>query len=128
MIVAEIGDVLKERKAEDTLDAEPKLVALADSKVVGNDRVLNTTKLDAKINIPAKDNIKLIKLGNAIVDNAAIEDSKTVNIAKADPKLNILTSNLNNIIFNKDRDTTVDKAVGVIEIELSNIDIGITAF
>jgi len=103
-------------------------VAPTDSKVASNNRVLNTTELDTKINIPAKNNIKLIKLSNTIVDNAAIEDSKTVNIAKADPKLDILTNNFNNIVLNKDRDAAVDKAVGVVEIELNSIDTGITAF
>jgi len=128
MIVAEIGDVLKERKAEDTLNAEPKLIAPADNKVAGNNRVLNTTESDIKINIPAKDNIKLIKLNNAVMDNAAVEDSKTVNIAKADLKLDMLANNFSNIVLNKDRDAAVNKAVGVIEIELSNINVGITIF
>jgi hypothetical protein len=120
--------VLKEIKAEDILDAEPKLVAPADSRVVGNDRVLDTIELDAKINIPAEDNIKLTIFSNAVVDNAAIEDGKVVDIAKADPKLDILTSNPNNIVLNKGRNAIADKAVSVIEIELSSINIGITAF
>ena len=120
--------MLKERKAEDILDIEPKLVAPADSRVVGNDRVLDTIEPDAKINIPAKDNINLTIFGNTIVDNVAIEDGKAVDIAKADPKLDILTSNPNNIVLNKDRDAIVDKAISVIEIKLSSIDIGITIF
>jgi hypothetical protein len=120
--------VLKEIKAEDILDAEPKLVAPADSRVVGNDRVLDTIELDAKINIPAEDNIKLTIFSNTVVDNAAIEDGKVVDIAKADPKLDILTSNPNNIVLNKGRNAIADKAVSVIEIELSSINIGITAF
>ncbi len=103
-------------------------MAPADSKVAGNNRVLNTTELDTKINIPTKDNIKLIKLNNTIVDNTAIKDSKTVNIAEADPKLDMLANNLNNIVLNKDRDATVNKAVGVIEIKLSSINTGITTF
>jgi len=128
MIVAEIGDIFKERKVEDTLDIEPKLVAPVDSRVVGNNRVLDTIELDAEINIPTKDDIKLTIFGNAAVDNAAVENGKAVDIAKADPKLDMLTNNFNNIVLNKDRDAIVNKAVGVIEIELSSIDAGITAF
>src|SRR6266478_6266135 len=109
--------MLKKRKVEDILDIEPKLVALVDSRVVGNNRVLDTIELDAKINIPTKDNIKLTIFGNAAVDNIAVEDSKVVDIAKADP-----------IVLNKDRDAIVDKAISVIEIKLSSIDIGITTF
>jgi len=95
---------------------------------VGNNRVLDTIELDTKINIPTKDNINLTIFSNTAVDNVAIEDGKAVDIAKADPKLDILTSNPNNIVLNKDRDAIVNKAVSVIEIELSSIDIGITAF
>lgn len=120
--------MFKGRKVEDILDIEPKLVPLVDGRVVGNNRVLDTIELDTKINIPAKDNIKLTIFSNAAVDNAAIEDGKVVDIAKADPKLDILTSNPNNIVLNKDRDAIVNKAVSVIEIELSSIDIGITTF
>jgi len=114
--------MLKERKAEDILNIEPKLVALVDS------RVLDTIELDAEINIPAKDNIKLTIFGNAAVDNAAVENGKVVDIAKADPKLDILTSNPNNTVLNKDRDAIVNKAISVVEIKLSSIDAGITAF
>ena len=128
MIIVEIRDVLKEIKVEDILDIEPKLVALVDGRVVGNNRVLDTIELDAKINIPTKDNIKLTIFSNTIVDNVAIEDSKVVDIAKADPKLDILTSNPNNIVLNKGRNAIADKAVSVIEIKLSSIDIGITTF
>jgi hypothetical protein len=128
MIVAEIKNILKERKVEDTLDIEPKLVAPVDGKVVGNNRVLNTTEPDTEINIPAKDNIKIIKFSNTRVDNAAIEDSKIVDIAKVDLKLNTLISNFNNTVLNKDRDIAVDKVISIIEIELSSIDAGITAF
>ena len=103
-------------------------MALADSKVAGNNRVLDTTELDAEINILAKDNIKLIKLGNAVVDNVAVEDSKIVDIAETDLKLNMLADNLGDIVLNKDRDAAVNKAVSVMEIELSNIDAGITTF
>ena len=99
-----------------------------DSRVVGNNRVLDTIELDANINIPTKDNIKLTIFSNAIVDNAAIEDGKAVDIAKADPKLDMLTSNPNNTVLNKGRNAIADKAVGVIEIKLSSIDVGITAF
>jgi hypothetical protein len=128
MIVAEIGDVLKERKAEDILDTEPKLVAPVDSRVVGNDRVLDTIELDAEINIPAEDDINLTIFGNAAVDNVAVEDGKAVDMAEADPKLDMLASNPDNAVLNKDRDAIVDKAVSVVEIELSSIDAGITAF
>ena len=128
MIVAEIGDVLKETKVEDILDIEPKLVAPADSRVVGNDRVLDTIEPDAEINIPAEDNIKLTIFGNAAVDNAAVEDGKAVDIAEADPKLDMLTSNPNNIVLNKGRNAIANKAVSIIEIKLSSIDVGITAF
>ena len=128
MIVVEIGDMLKEIKAEDILDAEPKPVALVDSRVVGNDRVLDTIELDAKINIPTKDNIKLTIFSNAMVDNIAIEDGKAVDIAKADPKLDMLAGNPNNTVLNKGRNAIADKAVSIVEIELSSIDIGITAF
>ena len=86
--------MLKERKAEDILNIKPKLVALADGKVVGNNKVLNTTELDTEINIPNKDNIKLTKFSNTGVDNTAVKDSKIVDIAKADPKLDMLTGNL----------------------------------
>ena len=128
MIIAEIGDVLKEGRVEDILNTEPKLVALADYRVVGNNRVLDTIELDAKINMPTKDDINLTIFSNAVVNNVAIEDGKAVDIAKADPKLDILTSNSNNIVLNKDRDAIVNKAVSVIEIKLSSIDAGITAF
>jgi len=120
MIVVEIEDVLKERKAEDTLDIKSKLVAPVDGRVVGNDRVLDIIELDAKINIPAKDNIKLIEF-----NNTTVEDSKLVDIAEVDTKLNILA---NNTVLNKNRDAIVDRAVGVIDIELSSIDIGVTIF
>ncbi|XTI90969.1 hypothetical protein V2W45_1333021 [Cenococcum geophilum] len=120
--------MLIERKVEDILDIEPKLVGLVDYKVVDNNRVLDTIKLDTKINIPAKDDIKLTIFSNAAVDNAAIEDSKAVDIAEADPKLDMLTSNPNNTVLNKDRDAIIDKAISVIEIKLSSIDTGITAF
>jgi hypothetical protein len=40
----------------------------------------------------------------------------------------MLASNSNNIVLNKDRDAIVNKAISVIEIELSSIDVGITAF
>ena len=95
---------------------------------MGNDRALDTIKLDAKINIPTKDNIKLIRFSNATVDKAAIKDGKTLDIAKVDPKLDMLASNLNNIVLNKDKGATVNKAVSVIGIELSSIDTGITIF
>jgi hypothetical protein len=120
--------MLKERKAEDILDIEPKLVALADSRVVGNNRVLDTIELDANINIPAKDNIKLTIFSNTMVDSAAIEDRKAVDIAKVDPKLDMLASNPNNIVLNKGRDAIANKAISIIEIKLSSIDIGITTF
>ena len=103
-------------------------MALIDSRVVGNDRVLDTIELDAKINIPTEDNINLTIFGNTAVDNVAIKDGKAVDIAKADPKLDILASNPNNVVLNKDRDAIVDKAVSVIEIKLSSIDAGITIF
>jgi hypothetical protein len=128
MIVAEIEDILKERKVKDILDIEPKLVALVDGRVVGNNKVLNTTELDTEINIPAKDDIKLIKFSNARVDNMAIEDSKIVNIAKVDFKLNTLVSNFNNTVLNKNKDITVNKVISVIEIKFSSIDTGITTF
>ena len=128
MIVAEIKNILKERKVEDILDIKFKLVAPADGRVVGNNRVLDTIELNTKINIPIKDDIKLIKFSNTAVDNTAVEDSRTVNIAKVDFKLDILTSNFNNIVLNKDRNITVNKVVSVVEVELSSIDIGITAF
>ena len=128
MIIAEIKNMLKERKAEDTLNAKPKLIAPADSRVVGNNRVLDTIKPDTKINIPAKDNIKLIKFSNAAVDNTAVEDNKIVNIAKVNPKLDMLASNFNNTVLNKDKDVAVNKVVGVVEVKLSSIDAGITAF
>ena len=127
MIVAEIKDIFKERKAEDILDIKPKLVAPADSRVVSNNKVLNTIELDAEINIPAEDNIKLIKLSNAVVDNVAVKDSKTVNIAEIDPKLDMLISNLDNTILNRDKDAAVDKAISVVEI-VNSINVGITAF
>ena len=120
--------MLKERKVEDILDIEPKLVALADSRVVGNDRVLDTIELDANINIPTEDNIKLTIFSNAVVDSAAIEDRKAVDIAEADPKLDMLTSNPNNTVLNKGRDAIADKPISVVEIKLSSIDIGITIF
>ena len=113
---------------EDILNIEPKLVVLVDYRVVGNNRVLDTIELDAKINMPTKDDINLTIFSNAVVNNVAIEDGKAVDIAKADPKLDILTSNSNNIVLNKDRDAIVNKAVSVIEIKLSSIDAGITAF
>ena len=128
MIVAEIEDVLKERKVENTLDIEPKLIAPADGRVVGNSRVLDTIELDTEINIPAEDDIKLIKFSNAAVDNAAVENNRTVDIAKVDPKLDILASNFNNTVLNKDRDITVNKVVSVMEVKLSSINTGITAF
>src|ERR1700722_16341625 len=128
MIIAEIGDVLKEGRVEDILNTEPKLVALADYRVVGNNRVLDTIELDAKINMPTKDDINLTIFSNAVVNNVAIEDGKAVDIAKADPKLDILTSNSNNIVLNKDRDAIVNKAVSVIEIKLSSIDEAILHF
>lgn len=128
IIIAEIENVLKERKAEDILNIKPKLVAPADGRVVGNNKVLDIIKLNAKINIPAKDNIKLIKFSNTIVNNAAVEDSKTVNIAKVDFKLDMLAGNFDNTVLNKDRDVTVNKVVGVIEIKLSGIDVDITVF
>ncbi|XTI92165.1 hypothetical protein V2W45_1333977 [Cenococcum geophilum] len=120
--------MLIERKAEDILDIEPKLVGLVDCRVVDNNRVLDTIELDAKINIPAEDDIKLTIFGNAAVDNAAIEDGKAVNIAEVDPKLDMLAGNPNNIVLNKDRDAIINEAVGVVEIELSSIDVGITVF
>jgi hypothetical protein len=95
---------------------------------VGNNRVLDTIELNTNINIPAKDNIKLTIFSNAIVNSAAIENRKAVNIAKADPKLDILTSNPNNTVLNKGRNAIADKAISVIEIKLSSIDIGITTF
>ena len=128
MIVAEIGDVLKETKAEDILDTEPKPVAPADGRVVGNDRVLDTIEPDAEINIPAEDDIKLTIFGNAAVDNAAVEDGKAVDIAEADPKLDMLAGNPDDTVLDKGRNAIADKAVGVVEIELSSIDAGITAF
>ena len=128
MVVVEIKDILKEGRVENILDIRPKLVALINYRVVGNNRVLDTIELDAKINIPTKDDINLTIFSNAVVNNVAIEDGKAVDIAKADPKLDILTSNSNNIVLNKDRDAIVNKAVSVIEIKLSSIDAGITAF
>jgi len=95
-------------------------VALVDSRVVGNNRVLDTIKPDAEINIPAKDDIKLIKFNNTMV-----KDGKLVDIAKVNAKLDMLA---NNIVLNKNRDAIVDRAVSVIDIKLSNIDIGVTAF
>jgi len=95
-------------------------VALVNSRVVGNDRVLDTIELDAKINIPAKDNIKLIEFNNTMV-----KDSKLVDIAEVNTKLDML---VNNIVLNKNRDTVVDRAVSIIDIELSSIDIGVTVF
>ena len=89
---------------------------------------MDTIELNTEINIPDKDNIKLTKFSNAGVDNVAIKDSKIVNIAKADLKLDMLVSNFNNTVLNKDRDIAVDKVIGVVEIELSSIDIGITIF
>jgi len=112
--------MLKERKVENTLNTKSKLVALVDSRVVGNNKVLDTIEPDAKINIPAKDDIKLIKF-----NNTTDKDSKLVDIAKVDTKLDILT---NNIVLNKNRDAIVNRAVGVIDIELSSINIGITTF
>ena len=103
-------------------------MALADYRVVGNNRVLDTIELDAKINIPAKNNINLTIFGNAAVNNAAVENGKAVDIAEVDPKLDMLTGNPNNIVLNKNRDAIVDKAISIIEIELSSIDVGITAF
>ena len=89
---------------------------------------MDTIELDTKINIPAKDNIKLIKFSNAAVDNAAVEDGRIVDITEADPKLDILVNNFNNTVLNKDRDVVVNKVVGVVEVELSSIDAGITVF
>jgi len=120
MIVAEIKDILKERKAEDILDIESKLVAPVDGRVVGNNRVLDTIEPDAKINIPAKDDIKLIEF-----NNTTVKDSKLVDIAEVDAKLDML---IDNTVFNKNRDAVVDRAVGVVDIKLSSIDIGVTAF
>jgi len=120
MIVAEIKNILKERKVENTLDIESKLVALVDGRVVGNNRVLDTIELDAEINIPAEDDIKLIKF-----NNTTVEDGKSVDIAEVDTKLDILA---NNIVLNKNRDAVVDRAVSIIDIELNSIDIGVTAF
>ena len=120
--------MLKERKVEDILDIKLKLVVLVDGRVVGNNRVLDTIELDAEINISAKDDIKLIKFSNFRVDNTAVKNSKIVDIAKADPKLNMLISNFNNTVLNKDRDVGVDKVISIIEIKLSSIDIGVTAF
>jgi len=120
MIVAEIEDMLKERKAEDILDTESKLVAPVDSRVVGNNRVLDTIEPDTKINIPTKDNIKLIEF-----NNTTVKDSKSVDIAKVDTKLDIL---INNIVLNKNKDTIVNRAVSVINIKLSSIDTSVTAF
>jgi len=120
MIIAEIEDILKERKVEDTLDTKSKLVAPVDSRVIDNDRVLNTIEPDAEINIPTEDNIKLIKF-----NNTTVKDSKLVDIAEVDTKLDILT---NNIVLNKNRDTVVNRAVNIIDIKLSSIDIGVSAF
>jgi len=97
IIVAEIKDIFKERKAEDILDIEPKLVALVDSRVVGNNRVLDTIELDAEINMPAEDDIKLIEFNNTIVDMFV-------------------------------GDAVVNKAISVVDIKLSSIDAGVTAF
>ena len=36
--------MLKEKKAEDILDIEPKLIAPADYRVVGNNKVLDTRR------------------------------------------------------------------------------------
>src|ERR1700733_3038037 len=128
MDVVEIKDILKEGRVENILDIRPKLVALINYRVVGNNRVLDTIKLDAKINIPTKDDINLTIFGNAVVNNTAIKDSKAVDIAKVDPKLDILASNSNNIVLNKNREAIVNKAISIIEIELSSIDIGTTTF
>ena len=113
---------------ENTLNIKFKLVVPADNKVVDNNKVLNIIELNAKINILSKDNIKLIKFGNSIVNNMAVENGKIVNIAEADFKLNMLISNFNNTVFNKDRDIAVNKVISVIKIKLSSIDIGITVF
>jgi len=120
MIVVKIKNILKERKVEDILDTEFKLVALVDDRVVGNNRVLNTIEPDAEINIPAEDDIKLIKFNNTTVKNG-----KSVDIAEVDAKLDILT---NNIVLNKNKDTVVNRAVSIIDIELNSIDVGVTAF
>jgi len=112
--------MLKERKVKNTLNTESKLVAPVDSRVVGNNRVLDTIKLDAEINIPAKDDIKLIKF-----NNTTVKDSKLVDIVKVDAKLDIL---VNNIVLNKNRDTVVNRAISVIDIELSSINTSVTAF
>ena len=125
MIVVEIRDVLKERKAENTLDTKARLVTPADNKIVGNNKELDTIEPDTEINIPAEDNIKLIKFGNAAMDNIAVEDSKTV---KTDPKLDMLAGNLNNTVLNKNKNAAVNKTIGIMKIELSSIDAGITAF
>jgi len=72
-------------------------VALVDSRVVGNNRVLDTIELDVEINMPAEDDIKLIEFDNTTVDMLA-------------------------------SDAAVDKAVSVVDIKLSSIDVGVTAF
>ena len=95
-------------------------MALVDGKVVGNNRVLDTIEPDTEINIPTKDDIKLIKF-----NNTTVKDSKLVDIAEVDTKLDILT---NNIVLNKNRDTVVNRAVNIIDIKLSSIDIGVSAF
>ena len=120
--------MLKERKVEDILDTKPKLVVPVDGKVVGNNRVLNTIELNIEINIPAKDNIKLIKFSNSVVDNMAVKDSKMADIVQVNPKLDILINNFNNIVLNKDKDVAVNKVINVIKIELNSIDVGITVF
>jgi len=95
-------------------------VALVDSRVVGNNRVLNTIELDVKINIPTEDDIKLIKF-----NNTTVKDGKLVDIAEVNTKLDIFASN---IVLNKNRDIIVNKAINVVDIKLSSIDIGVTAF
>jgi len=95
-------------------------VAPVNGRVVGNNRVLDTIELDAKINIPAEDDIKLIKFNNTIV-----KDSKLVDIAEVDAKLDMLA---NNIMLNKNRDAVVNRAVSIIDIKLNSINIGVTAF
>jgi len=95
-------------------------VAPVDSRVVGNNRVLDTIEPDAEINIPAEDDIKLIKF-----NNTTVKDGKLVDIAEVDIKLDILT---NNTVLNKNRDTIVNRAVGVVDIKLSSINVGVTAF
>jgi len=125
MIVIEIKNVFKERRVEDILDIKPKLVAPVNGRVVNNNRVLDIIELDIKINMPTKDDIKLIEFNNTMVENKAVEDSKLINITEVNLKLNML---IGNIVLNKNRDTVVNKAIGVIDIKLSSINAGVTAF